>query len=711
MSLDPSTIGAIPPPAKRVGVAEIRTDLEVSIVPRGSERVAVVKDPLAHRFYELDPADLEIAGLLDASLNKRDQLNLIRERLSGICAEWSDEALLSRISRISMELRATGLAKGSSHTSITGGSQKLPFETLVSLGRKISRLLFCRFRLFDPTAMLDATVGLSRPFFSTWFLWFILIVFPITFAFFVGRGGMEMFDPGWFGSAASLAALYIGIAALKFLHEAGHALAVRRFGGSVHEVGITLVAGLPLFHVEASDSYLFPKKSERLVVASAGILIEILGAAGLIGIWMLLADGFTRQLFTHLIILASVSTIFFNGNPLMRYDGYFILAEALDMPDLRQRARSHISKIISGFFTGSDPDKKTPRRDAWILGSYGLASSIYLVIVFFGIWKFVSATLAPYGMKWIGDSLIMAWGITGIAMPALATTASVFKDFQTAAPVARKRALGIFTIIAAAILVVLFIPLPKWTDDDCLLQPALSCTVRNVEEGYLKVILVNEGDRVTSGQTLAVLENNSIAGNFERAATELEKKKTLMREAMASGMPSSVGILRNEVAAATSHFTEASRRLEGLVLKANADGTIASRRLDSLLGKKMGAGEIFCVIQPDKLDELIVTLSEKQARLVGSGASFKLRLNSYPDVTFRGIVTSPPLRLSPRSPTSPPQSAGADTHFAALQITDSIKGLKIGMTGRVRIDCGKQSIAARLSEGLLDFLHLDVRMQ
>jgi len=384
--MNSSSNGEMPSRPKRMRVAEIRKDLEVSIVPRGGERVAVVKDPLAHRFYELDPTDLEIAAFLDARLDKKNLLNLLRRRLPEACGEWSDETLLSRISRISQELRATGLAKGSSHASPPPTVNKSPIETLMYLGRKISSLLFWRFRLFDPTALLDVTVDLSRPFFRSWFLWFILIVFSVAFSFFVGRGGMQMFDASWFGSATSLATLYIGIAGLKFLHEAGHALAVRRFGGSVHEVGITLVAGLPLFHVEASDSYLFPKKSQRLAVASSGILIEILAAAGLIGIWLVLADGFTRQLFTHLIILASVSTIFFNGNPLMRYDGYYILADALDMPDLRQRSRAHITALLSNFLTGADPNNKTTRRDAWILGSYGIASSIYLLIVFLGVW-------------------------------------------------------------------------------------------------------------------------------------------------------------------------------------------------------------------------------------------------------------------------------------------------------------------------------------
>lgn len=126
----------------------------------------------------------------------------------------------------------------------------------------------------------------------------------------------------------------------------------------------------------------------------------------------------------------------------MRYDGYYILADALDMPDLRQRARAHITMVISHFLTGAESNNKTTRRAAWILGSYGLASSIYLVIVFLGVWKFVSTALSPYGMKWLGDSLIMAWGITGIAMPALSTTASVFKSYQSAAPRARKELLA-----------------------------------------------------------------------------------------------------------------------------------------------------------------------------------------------------------------------------------------------------------------------------
>lgn len=673
--------------------------------------MAVVKDPLAHRFYELNPADLEIATLLDATLNKRDLMNLLRNRLPEICGEWSDETLVSRISRISMELRSTGLAKGSSHTSVTTATDKSPLETLVSSGRKISRLLFWRFRLFDPTPLLDATADLSRPFFRGWFLWFILIVFALTFSFFVGRGGMEMFDAGWFGSATSLAALYIGIAGLKFVHEAGHALAVRRFGGSVHEVGITLVAGLPLFHVEASDSYLFPKKSQRLAVASSGILIEILASAGLIAIWLVLAEGFTRQLLAHLIILASVSTIFFNGNPLMRYDGYYILADALNMPDLRQRARAHVTALISSFLTGAESKIKISRRDTWILGSYGLASSIYLLFVFFGVWKFVSITLAPYGMKWLGDSLIMAWGITGIAMPALSTSASIFKNYRSAPPPSRNRANRILLAFAALFVFALFIPLPRWIDDECLLQPAQSCTVRNVEEGYLRAILVNEGDRISAGQTLAVLENNAISANFAKAATELEKKKTMLREAMASGKPTAVGILRSEVSAMTAQFKETSRRLEGLVLKANADGTIASRRLDSLMGKKMAPGEIFCVILPDRLNEALVTLNEKQARLVRAGSFFKMRLNSYPEITLQGTVQSPPLRLSPRSASTPTPVAVADTHFAVLQITNSPSGLKIGMTGRVRIDCGNQSLISRLTEYLLDFLHLDVRMQ
>lgn len=691
--------------------SEMRGDLEIAVVPRGRGFVAVVKDPLAHRFYEMDPADVELARHLSPGADAAEQIRLLRENCPAETRGLEDKDLLRRAARISAELRATGLAQKNADTPFSTARQAGLRTLLLKAGGAISRVLFLRFRLFDPTPLLDATAGLAAPFFSRWFLWCILALFATTFAAFVSGGGLSQFDATWFSSPLSILALYLGIALLKFIHEAGHALAVRQFGGQTHEVGLTLVAGLPLFHVEASDSYMFPKKSSRLVVAAAGILIELLACSILILIWLVLAEGFLRQLLTSLILIASVSTLLFNGNPLMRFDGYYILADAIDMPDLRQRARAFAANGIANLLSGTKSANPAPPREAWILGLYGTASPLYLLVVFFGIWKFLSGNLAPHGLKWAGDLLMLSWAATGIIAPAFSTLKKIAARVKTAPPGRRKQvgfAFGAIACITAALLV---LPLPRSIIDQGTLQPADTSTVRTAEEGRVAEIFVVEGAQVYAGHPLARLENHAIERDVLAAEASFEQVQARLRAARAETKTSEVGVLQSELAAADSSLQEATRHRDALTLRAPSEGTVASRRLDTLLGTRLPAGSVFCVIRPPVLSKFLVTLGEKQARLVQAGARVQIRFLALPGETYQGKVPTAPLRLSPPKPGEPPTPPGADTHFALVQLENPGASLKIGMAGIARIDCGQQSLLARLTESLLDFLHLDIRMR
>ena len=691
--------------------SEMRVDLEVSVVPRGQDSVAVVKDPLAHRFYEMNPDDVEIARHLSSGADPTEQIRLLRENCPAETHGLEDKFLLRRAARISAELRASGLARQNTNTiRATSHSPDLG-RVLLRAGNSISRILFLRFRLFDPTPILDATSSMAAPFFSRWFLWTILVLFGVTFTAFVKHGGLSRFDGEWFSSPLSILALYVGIALLKFIHEAGHAFAVRHFGGQTHEVGLTLVAGLPLFHVEASDSYMFPKKSSRLVVAAAGILIELLVCAVLILVWLVLADGFLRQLLTSLILIASVSTLLFNGNPLMRYDGYFILADAIDMPDLRQRARAFAANGISNLLSGTKSPHPLPLREAWILGLYGTASPIYLLVVFFGIWKFLSGVLSPHGLKWAGDLLMLSWAATGIIAPAFSTLKKIAARVKTAPPGPRKRA-GIFVgSLGASAALLLMVPFPRNIVHSGSLQPSAEAAVRASEPGRIASVLVVEGASVSEGQPLAVLENTMIEREVEAAESSHEQAATKWRTAMAAAKTSDVGVLKSELSATESRLAEAKRRRDSLTLCAPCDGKVATRRLDSLLETHLAAGGTLCVIQPAQLSEFLVTLDEKQARLVRSGARARVRFRSRAGETFTGTIAAQPLRLSPAAPGETRPPPGADTHFATIKLANTEVPLKIGMTGLASIDCGQQSLGGSIVEGLLDFLHLDIRMR
>jgi putative peptide zinc metalloprotease protein len=565
-------------------------------------------------------------------------------------------------------------------------------------------------------------------FFHPFFLACAAVFTVVSAAVLVWSGGLTAFEPGWFSSWQALLTFYVGLVLLKVIHEAAHAVAVRHYGGQVHETGMTLVAGLPLFYVEASDSYLFPKKSQRIAVAAAGIVAELVLAAVMVWLWLLMADGFSKQLVLNLLLVASVSTILFNGNPLMRFDGYYILAEAIDMPNLRERSKSFVASRIGEMVLGSGGSTDLPRREAWLLGSYGILSQAYLVLVMLGIWRFLSVIAQPQGLQWLANLMVGAWVTSSLLLPFGRFCLGLVRQAASVHGKRRKRALLGVCGGGALLAVLLLVPLPHWVSRSCVLQPAGDSVVRAAVDGFIAEVLVAEGDPVSKDQPLAQLRNNALEAELEAAILESARAETGLRGAVTAGALSDVGQAKAALSASRAHQDKLRRESDFLALSAPCEGTVASRDLAQSVGKFLKAGDILCVIQPADLDEFLIPLDEKQARQVRKGARVELRLRSQPWKLFRGGVIGDPLRLNAEElPAGLLQSSGgdvavssaggrkqtllADTHFVKVRISDPDPALKIGMTGRVRIECGRQTLAARLTGAIADFVRLDVRMQ
>jgi multidrug efflux pump subunit AcrA (membrane-fusion protein) len=346
-----------------------------------------------------------------------------------------------------------------------------------------------------------------------------------------------------------------------------------------------------------------------------------------------------------------------------------------------------------------------------LLGLYGTASTAYLLIVFFGIWKFLSAALAPHGLKWLSDILVLSWAATSLIAPAISSLKNIAARVKSAPAVGQKRALLIVTTAFALAVVGFAIPLPRKITCNGILQPASTTSVRATEEGCVVKILVSEGERVAAGQPLALLENHALMRDAETAKSAEKTARTRLRSAMATAKTSAVGLLQSELLAAESSLREANRRLEGVTLRSPTEGIVASRRLDAFLGTRLAPGEVFCDIRPAVLDEFLVTFGEKEARLVHAGARAVVRFRALPGKSFIGVVAAPPLRLAKPSPGQPAPTPGSDSHFANITLSNPDEMLKIGMTGRVQIERGRESLFQTTLEALLDFLHLDVRMR
>jgi len=189
---------------------------------------------------------------------------------------------------------------------------------------------------------------------------------------------------------ANLGLLYVGMVLAKLVHEFGHAAACKRYGGEVHKMGVMLLMFAPLPYMDATASWGFRSRAQRMLVGASGVLSELAVAAVAAMVWANTAPGVINALAYNVIFVASVSTVLFNLNPLMRFDGYHMLVDFLDVPNLFQRSRDQLKYLGEFWVLGIKTAQPVARtsNEAVLLPLYGVISLGYWVglmstIIFF----------------------------------------------------------------------------------------------------------------------------------------------------------------------------------------------------------------------------------------------------------------------------------------------------------------------------------------
>src|SRR6185295_5159685 len=190
----------------------------------------------------------------------------------------------------------------------------------------------------------------------------------------------------------NLLLLYLGTAFIKTVHEFGHAFFCRRYGGEVHTMGIMFMIFTPMPYVDASSSWGFRRRYQRMLVGAGGMIFELFVAAIAVFVWRQTAPGIIHSVAYNMIFVASVSTLIFNLNPLMRFDGYYLLSDLLEVPNLNQRSMRQLRYWTEKYLLGvakAEPIAQTHKEATW-LTIFGVAATIYRVIVFGGILLFIA---------------------------------------------------------------------------------------------------------------------------------------------------------------------------------------------------------------------------------------------------------------------------------------------------------------------------------
>lgn len=482
-----------------------RGDLMARRVERRQGATVVLKDPISLRYFELGVEEAWVWERLDGERS-----------LGQLCREFAEVFAPRRIEPVQLEVllrrfRADNLV-------LAPGQEQA--ASLFEEGRRRARRqrLFAwlqpwaiRFRGVDPARFLETLYPYVRWMFQpaalaagAGLVLAALLMAIIRFDTFTAKlppleAFLRLENAVWIVVALSL---------VKVLHELGHGLVSRHYGVRCHELGVMLLAGVPCLYCNVTDAWTLPDKWQRAAIGAAGIAVELFLAAVALLVWWFSAPGAVHTLALSVLLVCSIGTLVFNGNPLLRYDGYYVLSDLVSVPNLRDEAFARIEDRLLGWFAGIEPREHFAAGLPRWLGFYGVASLVYAVAILGALAWFAYQWLRPWGGGPLVVTLSLACAVGMVAPAAVRMGRAVRMEAYAGEPVWRRLAWrgGALVALLAALL---FIPLPAQVRAPGVVMPRTSRQLYVLVEGSLAEALP-AGTEVRRGETVARLVNHRL---------------------------------------------------------------------------------------------------------------------------------------------------------------------------------------------------------
>jgi putative peptide zinc metalloprotease protein len=504
-----------------------------------------------------------------------------------------------------------------------------------------------RVRLFDPGPLLDRTWRAVAPLYGRWTLLLYLAIVAYAGAVALGHADAllayaaeRMPTPGF------AFALWVVYPAIKTVHELAHAWAIRLWGGRVPAIGVTVLFGMPVPYVDASAAAMFPSRARRVAVALAGIVAELLVAAAALWVWLSVEDGVLRTVAFAAMTIGAVSTVFVNGNPLMRFDAYFALSDAIGVPNLAERSRQAWAALAARAIAGDRkrPMPPGPRRDLPGLLAYGLASWLYRVVML--LW--MADQLARHSLA--GAALLLAWGLwfTGGRAGTEALRWLLRTGLHGDRPM--REVGGTLAAVSVALALLVVVPLPEATTLPGIVMPVDSAQVRAEEPGRVAEVRVAPGEAVRAGTLLVRMDSDLLRAERDRLQALLDGQLAERIRVLESDRAAS-GVALDEIDRTRARLAETERRLARLEVRAQADGVVAFADSDGPLQRQVRQGDVLLyVLQPGSMRIQALARDDQALRILDDPARAEARLADRPGdpVTVRFAGQWPqPLHVLP----------------------------------------------------------------
>ncbi len=484
-----------------------RPDLSVSEQRYEGRTYFLIKDPVGLKYYRFQEEEYKILSLLDGVRSLKE----IKETFE---AEFIPQKItLEELQQFIGRLHESGMVISEAEGQGAKLLKRREDRAKKQLMSTLSNVLYIKLPGFDPEPVLRWLYPRVKWIFTPWALactimlaLSALTLVLVNFSEFRGRPEMESFHS--FFNMKNIVWLWIAMGMTKIVHEFGHGLTCTHFGGECHEMGMLFLVLSPALYCNVSDAWTMPNKWHRIAISVAGIYVEVFLASISTFIWWYSAPGLIHNIAFSTMFVCSVNTVLLNANPLMRFDGYNVMSDWLEIPNLRTKANQLLQRtaaqVCLGLEMPADPFMPKARK-GWFI-TYAIASWCYRWMVTFGILLFLYTFLKPYKLGAI--SAMMATGIVFMmfVVPLYKMVKFIFTPGRF--EMIKKLRATISGVIAVAVLVAfLLIPVPKRVTTVLTVQPRDAEPVFVKAGGTLAKIHVQPGQAVRRGDVLAELVN------------------------------------------------------------------------------------------------------------------------------------------------------------------------------------------------------------
>lgn len=690
-----------------------------------------VKDPVSLNYFQLQEEEYFILQMLDGQTSLEEIRTRFEERFAPMRLE------MRQLHGFLGKLHTDGLIL--SDAAEQGGQllQRGRKRNLQEIRQTLSNVLAIRFRGVDPERFLDWLHPKFGWMFSRWCVMAALVLGVVALSLVaVQWQTLQARLPEFhvFFGPQNLFWIALTLGSIKVLHELGHGLTCKRFGGECHELGVMFLVFTPCLYCNVSDAWMLRNKWHRAAIGAAGMYVEMVLASVCTFLWWFSEPGLFNTLCLNVMFICSMGTILFNGNPLLRYDGYYVLSDILEVPNMGQQSDALVKHWLAKWFLGIDlyNRRALPQQKRMLLAVYDVSAKIYRLFIVAAILWFMYQLLKPYGLQVLAQMLALTV-LGGMFIVPTYRGVKFLADPMRNREVKWVRFLLLGGLTATVIVVGCLIPLPHRVQAPVVIEPQDARRVYVASPGTL-LKAVAAGTEVRAGDLLAELEDLPLRHELAELRTQRDRSKKRLENLEKMSIQDEEAV--KEIPTAQESLDDIQGRLDlretdqiRLKLTAPIAGTVLPPRqrtepptagelptwtgtpLDrENVGSYLDTGTLVCRVGDPRRLEAVSVVDQSDIEFVKIGQRVALQFDSLPGEVIWGKVAEiaaidldvvpPELIAMGKVPTVTDEDGTSRPASTSYQVRVTIekhdRPLLLWTSGRAKIRVASQSLGNRI---------------